>query len=149
MQIIGGLFRPLCLGCSGLIALATLMSCKPAPMKNSIVARSASPDGKFSAILVDRFYQAALISDEFFLIVIPSGKDAETAINAQQIGDSSAVVATRADKVHLRWQDKDDLLLICDSCGIHAIDISKKLDHIGSTKIIYQGFPEHTAYSQD
>jgi hypothetical protein len=110
MQIIVGLFKPLCLGCSCLIALATLMSCKPSPMKNSIVARSESPDGKFSAILVDRSYQAALVSDEFFLIVIPSGKNAETAVNVQQIGDSSAVVATRADKVHLRWQDKDGFI---------------------------------------
>lgn len=116
-------------------------------MKNTVVVRSESPDGKSSAILVDRYYQAARVSDEFFLIVVPSGQDADAAINVRQIGESSALVATLANKVQLRWQDNSTLLVVCDSCGLQAIDISKKLDHIGNTKIVYQGFPEHTAYS--
>jgi len=147
MRIVASLLKSLCLGCSCLVALATLMSCKSAPMKNTVVVRSESPDGKSSAILVDRYYQAARVSDEFFLIVVPSGQDADAAINVRQIGESSALVATLANKVQLRWQDNSTLLVVCDSCGLQAIDISKKLDHIGNTKIVYQGFPEHTAYS--
>jgi hypothetical protein len=86
------------------------------------------------------------LESEFFLIVIPSSQNPEEAINARHLGDSSALVATRSDKVRLRWQSNDALLVICDSCGLEPIDIEKKLDHVGSIKIIYQGFPEHTAF---
>jgi len=111
-----------------------------------VVDKAQSPDGTLSAILVDRYYHAALSSDEFFVIVISNGQDVVEAINARDIGDPAPLVATRAEKVRLRWQSNDTLLVICDSCGLEAIDINKKLDHVGSVKIIYQGFPEHTAY---
>lgn len=147
MRMVFGPLKALSTAFGCLIVLATLMSCKPAQMKNTVVAQAQSPGGKSSAVLVDRHYQAARVSDEFFLIVIPNGRDMDEAINVRRIGDSSALVATLANKVQLRWQDKDTLLVVCDSCGLQAIDISKKLDHIGPTKIVYQGFPEHTAYS--
>lgn len=147
MRTAASFLKSLCLGLSCLVALAALTSCKNAPMKNAVVARADSPDGKSSAILVDRYYQAARVSDEFFLIVVPSSQDADAVINDRKIGDSSALVATSANKLQLRWQDSGTLLVVCDSCGLQAIDISKKLDRIGNTKIIYQGFPEHTAYS--
>jgi hypothetical protein len=130
-----------------LLLLVFLVGCKPAPMTNTVIVKVQSPDGKSSAILVDRRYQTARMSDEFFLIVIPSSQDANEAVSARHIGDSSALVATWANKVELRWQSTDTLLVICDSCGLKPIDVSKKLDHLGSTKIVYQGFPEHTAYS--
>jgi hypothetical protein len=81
------------------------------------------------------------------LIVIPSGQDANEAVNARHIGDSSALVAIWAGKVQLRWLSGDALLVVCDSCGLKPIDISKKLDHIGTIKIVYQGFPVGTANS--
>jgi hypothetical protein len=116
-------------------------------MKNTVVMKTDSPDGKSSALLVDRSYQAARVPDEFFLIVIPSGQDANEAVNARHIGDSSALVAIWAGKVQLRWLSGDALLVVCDSCGLKPIDISKKLDHIGTIKIVYQGFPVGTANS--
>jgi hypothetical protein len=125
--------------------LVCLLGCKPAPMKNTVVVKAESPDRKSSAVLVDRYYQAARVPDEFFLIVIPSGQDANEAINTRHIGDSSALVAIWASKVQLRWQSADTLLVVCDSCGLKPIDISKKLDHVGSIKIVYQGFPAGTA----
>lgn len=36
---------------SCLVLLATLMSCNPAPMTNTVVSSAQSPDGKLSAIL--------------------------------------------------------------------------------------------------
>jgi hypothetical protein len=121
------------------------MSCR-AKQTNTVVDKAQSPDGKLSAIFVDRYYHAARISDEFFLIVIPSRQNADEAINSRHIDDSSPLIATWANKVRVRWQSKDALLVICDSCGLEAINISKKLDHAGPIKIIYQGFPEHTAF---
>jgi hypothetical protein len=135
------------MGCC-LALLATLISCKPFPTTNTVIVKAESPDGKLSALLVDRFYHAARISDGFFLIVISSTRNADEAVNAQNIGESAALVATRADKVQLRWQDNETLVAICDSCGLEAIDISKELDRIESTKIVYQGFPDRTAYSR-
>jgi hypothetical protein len=134
--------------CCGLFLASALVSCKPAPMTNTVVAEATSPDGKSSALLVDRYYQAALAADEFFLIVIPRSQRTDQAINARHIGDRAALVATWASKVRLRWGSNDTLLVSCDSCGLKPIDISKRLDHIGSVKIVYQGFPEHTAYSR-
>lgn len=115
-------------------------------MTNTVVCRADSPHGGSSALLIERYYRAALSSNQFYLLVLPKGQDADKAINDKDIADSSALVATLAGKVQLRWQNDDTLLAICDSCGLEAIDISKKLDHIGSVKIVYQGFPEHTAY---
>jgi hypothetical protein len=135
--------------CRCLIAVALLISCKRAEMANIVIARATSPDEKWSALLIDRYYHAALISDGFFLIVIRRGDNADAAVNARHIDDSSLLIATRASKVQLRWQGNDALLVICDSCGLEAIDIVKKLDHFGSIKIIYQGFPQHAADSQE
>jgi hypothetical protein len=147
MRTVFGLLKALSTGCGCLFVFATLVGCKPAPMTNTVVTKAESPDGKSTAILVDRYIHAARVADGFFLVVIPSNQNANEMINARNIGDSSALVATWANKVQLRWQDKDTLLVICDSCGLQPIDISKKLDYIGATRIVYQGFPEHTAYS--
>lgn len=131
----------------GFALLTVLVGCKPAQMTNTVAAKASSPDGKSLALLVDRYYHAARISDEYFLIVIPASQNIDQAINPKDIGTSSALVATWASKVQFRWQGNSTLIVICDSCGLKAIDISKKLDHIGPVKIVYQGFPEHTAYS--
>ncbi|HEY0796166.1 MAG TPA: hypothetical protein VGD64_10335 [Acidisarcina sp.] len=116
-------------------------------MTNTIVCQVHSPDGKVSALLVERYYHSALNANQFYLLVIPKEQDTAKALNDEGIGDSSALVATKARRVVLRWQDSGTLVVICDSCGIEAIDVSKKLDHLGFTKIIYQGFSKHTAYS--
>lgn len=129
-----------------LFLLILLVGCRPAPTTNTVVARVQSPDGKTSAILVDRYYHIARVSDGFFLILVPRNQNASEAINARDIGNSSVLVATWASKVQLRWQSNDTLLVICNSCGLKPIDISKKSNNLGSVKIIYRGFPEHTAY---
>lgn len=123
------------------------LGCKTAPMTNTIVNRAASPNGKSSALLIERYYHAALNANQFYLLVLPKEQDPNEAINDKDIGDSAALVATKASRVVLKWDSNETLLVICDSCGIQAIDVSKKLDHLGLTNIIYQGFPEHTAYS--
>jgi hypothetical protein len=130
---------------SSLFLLMALVGCKTAPMTNTVVAQVQSPDGKSSALLADRRYDAARVPDEFFLIVIPESQSAERAVAAKHIGDSAALVATWASKVQLRWQSNDALLANCDACGLEAINIAKKLDHVGPTKITYQGFPAHIA----
>jgi hypothetical protein len=141
-------FSPAHLGAALWSVLAVaFLGCKTAPMTNTIIVQAHSPDGQASALLVERYYHAALGSNGFYLLVLSEGQDARKVINDEDIRDSSALVATAAGKVQLRWQDKDTLLVVCDSCGLEAIDISKKLDHVGSIRIIYQGFPEHTAYS--
>ena len=115
-------------------------------MTNIVVYRADNPSGQLSALLVERSYRAALNANQFYLLVLPKEENLETALNDKDIGDSSALVATKARRVVLRWEDNGNLLVICNSCGIEAIDISKKLNHLGTTKIVYQDFPEHTAY---
>jgi hypothetical protein len=132
---------------ASLILTIVLLGCKTAPMTNTVVCQADNPSGQLSAILVERYYHAALNANQFYLLVIPKEQDPTKALNDKDIADSSALVATKARRVVLKWQGSGTLLVICDSCGIEAIDVSKKLDHLGPTKIIYQGFPEHTAYS--
>jgi len=129
-----------------LMILLSLLSCSAAPTTNTVVYQAQSPDGSRLAILVDRYYHAARVSDGFFLIVLPRGQGAGSAINARNIGDSAALVATGASKVHMSWQNSNTLTVVCDACGLKPIDISKELGHLGDTKIVYRGFPEHTAY---
>jgi len=133
----------------GLFVIGMPIGCKTAhaPMTNTVVRRAENPFSKTSALLIERSYKAALSNDQFYLILLSEGQDTNKAINDDGIADASALVATLAGKVQLRWQYKDTLVVICDGCGLEAVDISKKLEHLGSTKIIYQGFPLHTAYS--
>jgi hypothetical protein len=131
----------------GAFLLVILIGCEPAPATNTIVASVQSPDKRVSALLVDRSFEAARISDGFFLIVIPASHNVTDAINANDINETAVLIATGAGTVQLRWQDDNTLLVVCDSCGIKPVDISKKLDHIGTTRIVYRGFPAHTAYS--
>jgi hypothetical protein len=124
-----------------------LLGCKTAPMTNTIVSQAEIPNGQSSALIVERYYQAALNANQFYLLVLSKEQDPKKAIEDKSIGDLSALIATKASRIVLRWDGSETLLVICNSCGIQAIDVNKKLDHIGSTKIVYQGFPEHTAYS--
>ena len=57
-----------------------LLGCKAPSMKSTVVMKTESPDGKSSALLVDRHYQAARVPDEFFLVVIPSSQEATEAV---------------------------------------------------------------------
>jgi hypothetical protein len=128
------------------LLFAALVGCRPAPQTNTIIDKAESPDGTSLAILVDRSYHMARVSDEYFLIVIPASRDVNEAIRTAHIGDSAALVATWASQLRLRWQSDDVLVVVCKSCGLEAIDVIKKLDHIGSVKVIYEGLPEHTAF---
>ncbi len=130
-----------------LMVSMVFLGCKTVPMTNTIVNRADSPNGKSSALLIERYYHAALNANQFYLLVLSKEQDPNGAINDKDIGDSAALVATKASRVELKWDPSGTLLVSCDSCGIQAIDVSKELDHLGSTKIVYQGFPEHTAYS--
>jgi hypothetical protein len=132
---------------SSWVLSAVLLGCETAPMTNTVISRADNPNGQSSALLVERYYHAALSADQIYLFLLPKDHELTKALNDKDIGDSSALVATGAQRVVLKWENSGTLLVICDACGIEAIDISKKLDHIGSTKIVYQGFPEHTAYS--
>lgn len=123
------------------------LGCRTAPMTNTVVTHADNPNGRSSAVLVERYYHAALSSNQFYLLLLPKEQNIDKAAGVKNLAESSVFVGTLASKVQLRWESRDTLLVICDSCGLEAIDISKKLDHLGSTKIVYQGFPKHTAYS--
>jgi hypothetical protein len=123
------------------------LGCKTAPITNAIVSRADNPNGETSALLVQRYRRAALTSDGFYLLIVSKNQDVSKAINNEAIHNSSALVATSAKLVQLHWQDRGTLIISCASCGLQAVDITKKLNHVGPFRIIYEGFPKHTAYS--
>jgi hypothetical protein len=123
------------------LLLAFAMGCGAAPVTNTVVLRAKSPDGKATAILVDRAYHVARSSDEFFLIVVEFPGNADSAIAVRNIGGRAALVATYATKLQLNWENNSNLHVICKSCGLTPINIEKKLDRLGSIQIVYEGFP--------
>ncbi len=123
------------------------MSCEHVTTTNVVVAKAQSADGRSIALLVERHYKAARISDGFFLLIVAGDNDVDKAIQDADIASASVLIATSAANVHIRWESNELLVVECDSCGLKPIDISKKLDQLGSIRIIYRGFPDHTAYS--
>jgi hypothetical protein len=127
-------------------AAIMLIGCKPSPMTNTVVDQEKNPNGRSSAILVERYRHAALNANIFYVLVLSNNEDRGKATNDEEIEKRSALVATKASKVKLHYENPSTLLVICDACGLEAIDIMRKRDHIGDTTIVYQGFPQHTAY---
>lgn len=77
------------------------------------------------------------------MIVIPANQNVEEAISVRRYWDSAPFVATRGNRVKIRWESNDSLLVICDSCGLETIDLVQKWDHVGPVKVFYQGFPRY------
>ena len=137
-------------GCHRQVRLAFLLlglalACAAAPQTNSVVDKALSPDGRYLAVLVERYYHIARVSDEFFLMLMPAGQNVEDAISASNADLPAAFVATSAKGVRLLWKDDETLQVACESCGLQSIDIVKKLEHVGPIKIVYVGFPVGTA----
>jgi hypothetical protein len=125
---------------------AMLVGCKPAPMTNTVVEQAKNPNGRSSAILVERYRHAALSANVFYVLILSTDEDLGKATNDEDIEKRSALVATKASKVTLRYETPSTLRIVCEACGLEAIDIMQKLDRLGDTTIVYQGFPQHTAY---
>ena len=119
-----------------------LAGCAPPSASNSIAVREQGPDGNQLAVLVDRTYLKSRSSDEFFLLVVHPSANLEEAIAPRDIWNSSALVATNAERVKLQWQGNDTLRVICDSCELRPIDIEPRVDRLGAVTIVYEGVPE-------
>ena len=130
-----------------ILLLLLLPGCKTAPMTNTVICRAENLSGHSSALLVERYHHAALNANLFYILIVPDGQDPAQLINSKDIEDLSPFVATNARRVTLNWKNSNTLVVVCDSCGIEAVDISKKLERIGSSTLTYYGFPRHTAYS--
>ncbi len=134
------------LACFTGVLLAGVGCVRPAPMTNTVLEQATAPDGRSSAVLVRRFRPVALSHDAFYVVLIPSGKDPQEVINHEDLGDSAVLVATLASRVKLSWQQNSTLRVICDACGLEAIDIMTKRQSSGQTRVVFDGFPPHTAY---
>ena len=130
----------------GLAVTTMLIGCRPSPMTNTVVNQARNPNGRSSAILVERYRHAALSSNVFYVLIISTNEDVVKVTNDENIAKRSALVATKASRLKLAYDNPSTLLVTCEACGVEAIDIMKKLDHVGDTTIRYQGFPQHTAY---
>jgi hypothetical protein len=118
----------------------------PAPMTNTILAKASAPDGSSSAVLIRRYRHTALSNDVFYVVLIPTGADIQKFINEEDIGKSALLVATSASRVKLQWEQDHTLHVICGACGLEAIDIMTKRGQAGQNTVVYDGFPQHTAY---
>jgi hypothetical protein len=104
-------------------------------MTNTVVDQSKNPNGRSSAILVERYRHAALSANVFYVLIVSDNEDVAKVANNEDIEKRSALVATKASKVRLRYDNPSTLLVTCDACGLEAIDIMQKLDRLGATSI--------------
>jgi hypothetical protein len=128
----------------GVILLGTLCAASSgcrAATTNTVVARAVAPDGRRVAVLLDRYYHLARVSDEFFVIIVPDASGVDAAIKRPHIGDDAAFVATNAGKVRVQWVRRDTLVVTCEACGLQSIDVMKRVDHLGSVTVLHRGVP--------
>jgi len=132
----------------GLACLGLVMACAadpdPTRMTSVIERRASSPDAKREAILVHRSYRAALLSDQYFVMVGEAGTLDSAAVWSKHLRERSVFRATWAANVALAWTADDTLEVSCrerDKCTLTRIDIMARDEHAGSTTILYRGIP--------
>ena len=82
-----------------------LIGCKPAPMTNTVVDQSKNPNGRSSAILVERYRHAALSANVFYVLIVSDNEEVAKVANNEDIEKRSALVATKASTVRLRYDN--------------------------------------------
>jgi hypothetical protein len=124
-----------------LLVPAVLLGCNHAPPDRTIIAEATSPTGRSTAFLQHLHFDKALTADVYLLTIAVSKDDLERLGTGRALADSSVLVATWADKVRMQWRTDRELIVRCDSCGLEAADITKRVEQSGQTKIVYAGFP--------
>jgi hypothetical protein len=87
------------------ISVATIIiGCKPsrAPMTNTVLEQGINPNGRSSAVLVERYRHSALNANIFYVLVLSKNEDLEKVSNDEESEKRSVLVATRASNAQLQ-----------------------------------------------
>ena len=135
------------LACAWFVVVGGAGCSIPVDTGPSVVINAAwSPDSQTAAILMRHIWRAALNNDVYYVILAPGRQPWDVEAMFRSAQDSSVLDATRAESLKFRWQNDRELHVICAQCGLETIDVTRKLDHHGPVRIVYEGFPMGTAY---
>jgi hypothetical protein len=85
-----------------------------------------------------------LASDTFFLVL--SRKTSLSSFDlTRAFHNNPPLYLTEGRNLELDWREKDNLHVICASCGIAKIDVMRRAFQAGNISISYDGFPNGTA----
>jgi len=79
-----------------------------------------------------------LLSDDHGDPSYPSGVDFPA--------DQVVMKPTHCGRLTLEWNGDQDLMIVCESCGLSMAAVGQHADQLGMTKIEYEGFPESSSW---
>jgi hypothetical protein len=98
-----------------------------------------SPEGRVSALLVQRRGHDSLSSDVYYVILIDSNDKRPNL--AKAFHDKPIMVATHGQDLGIQWSGPHTLSITCADCGMRSIDIMEKKAIEDAVNVTYIGFP--------
>jgi hypothetical protein len=108
----------------------------------TVIKNVRSPEGRVSALLVQRQGHDSLSSDVYYVILIDN-RDKKPSL-AKATHDKPILVATHGWDLGIQWSDPHTLSITCAGCGMRPIDIIEKKAIEDTVNVTYMGFPNGT-----
>jgi len=133
----------------GVLALIPLSGCHGLESRDALLSTVPSPSHTRRATIIQRQYVIdgkvenspatyVLLSDDTGEPVYPSGVD----FPAAQV----VMKPAHCGPLKLTWNGDDDLIIVCDRCGLALAAVGNHANQLGKTKIEYEGFPESSSW---
>lgn len=133
----------------GILVLIVLSGCRGVESRDALLSTVSSPSHTRRATIIQRQYVIdgkvenspatyVLVSDDTGEPSYPSGVDfpaAEVVMKPAHCGP-----------LKLTWNGDDDLVIVCDRCGLALAAAGEHVNQIGKTKIEYEGFPDSSSW---
>lgn len=123
-----------------LCCLEILNGCHKARRIDTITASVLNPAADYRATVLKENYVAALVSD-VTIVYITSGPGQYKKAPQEDFPTSLvAVIMAQCGPLKLKWQDNRTLSVVCVHCGRELSDASRRVDAVGSIRVVYEGF---------
>jgi hypothetical protein len=132
-----------------IFALVAFSGCRGLESRDALLSTAENPSHTRRATVIQRQYVIdgrvenspttyVLVSEDRGRPDYPSGVEfpsAEVAMSPLHCGPLT-----------LSWKGDDDLVILCDRCGLSLSAAGQHVDQIGRTRIEYEGFPESSSW---
>ncbi|SRR5258708_35230383 len=109
------------------------------PGEYSLIRTAIAPNGARQARLVRQHSRASLTSDGYFVDVVSSPGHTDAVSLSRVRVRTSALYATGADSLSLRWRSDSQLVIACNHCGMAPIDVIETRSRLGSVNVTFVG----------
>ncbi len=108
------------------VALEELTGCNLC--KDEVLEKAASPDGKRVATILTR--DCGATTSEYMAVNVQDAKQKRHDV------EKDVFVIKHIHRLHISWEGNDSLTIDCENCN--AKEAEKKLEKLGSVRVIYQ-----------